>query len=1015
MTNAVDVEVRGGPLTLDSQVSSGELTWREPQTIEAEVRTQPGLPAAGALVQAVLTAPRGAQYIVRLIYDPFATVFRSTFVDTREIGQYEVTVHASLPLFDSARQSTSFAVNSDATDSDGDGFIDIDDTFPLNPLEWDDTDRDGIGNNDDPDDDDDEIPDEDDAFPEDPSEWVNLDSDGDGLTDNRDPCALDHNPLAERGFALPPGSECVGALVRQVAMPVNWTVYDSVTAEGHLYVLTSGGVLIYSLQDAHRPKYVTSLALSTGYDQFDYHEGRLLLYFKFVDWKVVEFRRCECEIGLVNVEDPSQPEFIARLDVALPTLHLARALSRNNGEIDEDDLCPIDDPDCRPLEQLARLGFWGGTLAHTGKVYAYSLGPNQFLEGRDQSQEPYETAVVAMFDVGWPTGQLSARKISVLDLEGNDFVSSLAVAGDQVALIDTSYEWLEEAGTLVRGGMWDLDHVPDLFFHELDRLDVPRQAVTDPRYTTEDAELSFEGNTLLILDSGEIEAQPAPPFGLAVAGVKEVRLRDNHLYANGNDFEIFLVEEAGSTLLRTLPIAADSFSLGEHAGYLVRPGQISVMDITPYAFADSDSDGIGDAQDSSPLDPTETADGDSDGIGDNADRCDVLPVGEVDSFGCSMLERQFLDEDGDGIPRWWEDAFGLDPDSPDSNADPDGDGTTHLQVYQSVLAFEQNRPRRFAPQLADTLATTLFLLEPDGNRNGLALQRLTDDDATLLVDSTFIEESTFNLSRDGRHAAYYDGSALRLWSDGAIEDTGHSCPPASSRQVVISRFGTIVVFIDDCLTSGNRDPNARHVRRWDGNTGTVETIYSGNANDDYGALSVNDNGNVIAFEGDGGVYRWSADEGLQIIEEDRLDETRQPRLSADGQMTVFACLTSSPAEQEFESICTHHVESGTTVAVSWDQLLAPFGSESDFYIIDLQLSVADDSLIAMGELDGDAENKTLLARIRLDTNEIVWSVIAEGSGGWINADDGHRVLWHSAFPPPDSEDEGLVVRRYLME
>jgi hypothetical protein len=44
-------------------------------------------------------------------------------------------------------------------DNDGDGIYDIDDTFPNEPNEWQDTDGDGTGNNKDPDDDNDEIPD----------------------------------------------------------------------------------------------------------------------------------------------------------------------------------------------------------------------------------------------------------------------------------------------------------------------------------------------------------------------------------------------------------------------------------------------------------------------------------------------------------------------------------------------------------------------------------------------------------------------------------------------------------------------------------------------------------------------------------------------------------------------------------------------------------------------------------------------------------------------------------------
>ncbi len=71
-----------------------------------------------------------------------------------------------------------------AVDSDGDGVPDVNDAFPSDPNEWEDTDGDGIGNNADPDDDNDGVPDSQDAFPLDPTE--SADSDGDGVGDNAD-------------------------------------------------------------------------------------------------------------------------------------------------------------------------------------------------------------------------------------------------------------------------------------------------------------------------------------------------------------------------------------------------------------------------------------------------------------------------------------------------------------------------------------------------------------------------------------------------------------------------------------------------------------------------------------------------------------------------------------------------------------------------------------------------------------------------------------------------------------
>jgi hypothetical protein len=76
-------------------------------------------------------------------------------------------------------------------DSDGDGALDGEDDFPVNPDEQLDTDNDGFGNNADPDDDNDGFSDEDDVFPLDPSE--SKDSDEDGIGDVADAFPNDPN------------------------------------------------------------------------------------------------------------------------------------------------------------------------------------------------------------------------------------------------------------------------------------------------------------------------------------------------------------------------------------------------------------------------------------------------------------------------------------------------------------------------------------------------------------------------------------------------------------------------------------------------------------------------------------------------------------------------------------------------------------------------------------------------------------------------------------------------------
>ena len=71
-----------------------------------------------------------------------------------------------------------------SADTDGDGIMDAEDPFPMDPAEATDPDGDGIGNNADPDDDNDGVLDAEDLFPLDGTEWA--DADGDGTGDNAD-------------------------------------------------------------------------------------------------------------------------------------------------------------------------------------------------------------------------------------------------------------------------------------------------------------------------------------------------------------------------------------------------------------------------------------------------------------------------------------------------------------------------------------------------------------------------------------------------------------------------------------------------------------------------------------------------------------------------------------------------------------------------------------------------------------------------------------------------------------
>lgn len=92
-------------------------------------------------------------------------------------------------------------------------------------------------------------------------------------------------------------------------------------------------------------------------------------------------------------------------------------------------------------------------------------------------------------------------------------------------------------------------------------------------------------------------------------------------------------------------------------------------DVPPPTAIDSDGDGVSDADDAFPNDPTETTDSDGDQVGDNADAFPDDPEETTDTDGDGVGNVADEDDDGDGAPDV-EDAFPLDP---EESADSDGD------------------------------------------------------------------------------------------------------------------------------------------------------------------------------------------------------------------------------------------------------------------------------------------------------------------------------------------------------
>ena len=155
--------------------------------------------------------------------------------------------------------------------------------------------------------------------------------------------------------------------------------------------------------------------------------------------------------------------------------------------------------------------------------------------------------------------------------------------------------------------------------------------------------VSFDGQTLRLYVDGVLETELAAP-GLSIG-------------TNANDLSIGAEDDGGGWLHG----AVDDVHV--YARALSREDIESII-ATGSRLPDADDDGVPDAADAFPDDPSETLDFDGDGIGDNQDP----------------------DDDADGLPDGWELSHGFDPfDSTDATQDADGDGLSNLFEYERGL------------------------------------------------------------------------------------------------------------------------------------------------------------------------------------------------------------------------------------------------------------------------------------------------------------------------------------------